>query len=160
NPVSTGSENALAFAGYGGTHLRHPAGMTESDSQSAPIFREDVMRSRLRAGLATVIGLCAAFGVAQANDDAANPDNYPNWRGQWYRTRGVQGETAKPPGRGQQAPLIPEYQARYEVSLAEQQRGGQDYKPQVKCMRAGMPQMMVGYEPIEIIVTPQATYMW
>jgi hypothetical protein len=23
-----------------------------------------------------------------------------------------------------------------------------------------MPQMMVGYEPIEIIVTPQATYMW
>jgi len=118
------------------------------------------MRSRLRAGLATVAGLCAAFGVAQANDDAANPDNYPNWRGQWYRAKGVQWDTAKPPGRGQQAPLIPEYQARYEISLAEQQRGGQDYKPQVKCMRAGMPQMMVGYEPIEIIVTPQATYMW
>jgi hypothetical protein len=110
--------------------------------------------------MATVLGLCAAFGLAQANDDPANPDNYPNWRGQWYRTKGVQWDTAKPAGRGQQAPLIPEYQARYEVSLAEQQRGGQDYKPQVKCMRAGMPQMMVGYEPIEIIVTPQATYMW
>jgi hypothetical protein len=110
--------------------------------------------------MATVFGLCAAFGLAQANDEAANPDNYPNWRGQWYRTKGVQWDAAKPPGRGQQAPLIPEYQARYEVSLAEQQRGGQDYKPQVKCMRAGMPQMMVGYEPIEIIVTPQATYMW
>jgi hypothetical protein len=110
--------------------------------------------------VATVVGLCAAFGVAQANDQAANPDNYPNWRGQWYRTKGVQWDTAKPPGRGQQAPLTPEYQARYEVSLAEQQRGGQEYKPQVKCMRAGMPQMMVGYEPIEIIVTPQSTYMW
>src|SRR5215470_20161317 len=115
---------------------------------------------RLGTVMATVVGLCAVFGVAQANDDAGNPDNYPNWRGQWYRTKGVQWDTAKPPGRGQQAPLIPEYQARYEVSLAEQQRGGQDYKPQVKCMRAGMPQMMVGYEPIEIIVTPQITYMW
>jgi hypothetical protein len=110
--------------------------------------------------MATVVGLCAAFGVAQANDQGANPDSYPNWRGQWYRTKGVQWDAAKPPGRGQQAPLTPEYQARYEVSLAEQQRGGQEYKPQVKCMRAGMPQMMVGYEPIEIIVTPQSTYMW
>jgi hypothetical protein len=110
--------------------------------------------------MATVLGVCAAFGVAQANDQAANPDNYPNWRGQWYRAKGVQWDTAKPPGRGQQAPLTAEYQARYEISLAEQQRGGQEYKPQVKCMRAGMPQMMVGYEPIEIIVTPQSTYMW
>ncbi len=61
--------------------------------------------------MATVLGLCAAFGLAQANDDPANPDNYPNWRGQWYRTKGVQWDTAKPPGRGQQAPLIPEYQS-------------------------------------------------
>src|SRR5690349_14745635 len=76
---------------------------------------EDVMR--LGAVVAAVVGLCAVFGAAQANDDAGNPDNYPNWRGQWYRTKGVQWDTAKPPGRGQQAPLIPEYQARYEVSL-------------------------------------------
>ena len=110
------------------------------------------------SGVIAIVGLCAGLHGAQANDDAN--DRYPNWRGQWYRTLGVQWDASKPPGRGQQAPLTPEYQARYEASLAEQRRGGQDYKPQVKCMPAGMPQMMIAYEPIEIIVTPQATYMW
>ena len=58
--------------------------------------------------MATVFGLWAPpFGVAQANDQAANPDNYPNWRGQWYRTKGVQWDAAKAAGRGQQAPLTP-----------------------------------------------------
>jgi len=118
------------------------------------------MRAWTSGVIAIVIGLCAGLNGAQANDDANNPDKYPNWRGQWYRTLGVQWDANKPPGRGQQAPLTPEYQARYETSLAEQRRGGQDYKPQVKCMPAGMPQMMIAYEPIEIIVTPQATYMW
>src|SRR5262245_18562595 len=122
--------------------------------------RNVVMRARTGGVIAMVVGLCAGLGDAQANDDANNPDKYPNWRGQWYRTLPVQWDASKPPGRGQQAPLTPEYQARYEISLAEQRRGGQDYKPQVKCMPAGMPQMMIAYEPIEIIVTPQETYMW
>src|SRR5256885_13606443 len=104
------------------------------------------MRSCLCAVMVTVFGLCAAFGLAQANDEAANPDNYPNWRGQWYRTKGVQWDAARPPGPGQQAPLIPEYQARYEVSPAEQQRGVQEHKAQVKCILARMPQLNVGYE--------------
>jgi len=118
------------------------------------------MRAWTSGVIAIVVGLCAGLSGARANDDANNPVKYPNWRGQWYRTLGVQWDASKPPGRGQQAPLTPEYQARYETSLAEQRRGGQDYKPQVKCMPAGMPQMMIAYEPIEIIVTPQATYMW
>lgn len=118
------------------------------------------MRSRSSGAMAVVVGLCAALGGAQANDDAGSSSKYPNWKGQWYRISPTQWDASKPPGRGQQAPLTPEYQARHEASLAEQRRGGQDYKPQVKCMRAGMPQMMVGYEPIEIIVTPQTTYMW
>jgi hypothetical protein len=118
------------------------------------------MRVRASGAIAIVVGVCAVIGGAQANDDASNPNKYPNWRGQWYRTLGVQWDASKPPGRGQQAPLTPEYQARYEASLAEQRLGGQDYKPQVKCMPAGMPQMMIAYEPVEIIVTPQAIYMW
>jgi len=114
------------------------------------------MFSRAVGIVALIVGLCAAIGGAQAYDDA----KYPNWKGQWYRAQPVQWDATRPPGRGQQAPLTPEYQALHEASLAEQRRGGQEYKPQVRCVPAGMPQMMIGYEPIEIIVTPQATYMW
>ena len=75
---------------------------------------EEVMRACTSGAIAIVFGLCAGLAGAQANDDANNPDKHPNWRGQWYRTLGVQWDASKPPGRGQQAPLTPEYQARYE----------------------------------------------
>src|SRR3954471_20513955 len=112
----------------------------------------------IRAMGAAVV-LCAAVGGAQAQDTKSDDSKYPNWRGQWYRTSPTQWDASKPPGRGQQAPLTPEYQAIYEASLAQQRQGGQDYKPQVRCTPAGMPQMMVGYEPMEIVVTPAVTYM-
>ena len=114
------------------------------------------MHFRSSGAMAVAAGLCAAIGGAQAFDDA----QYPNWKGQWYRAHPVQWDATKPPGRGQQAPLTPEYRALHETSLAEQRRGGQEYKPQVRCMPSGMPQMMIGYEPMEFIVTPQVTYMW
>ena len=113
------------------------------------------MHTRAIGAMAVVAGLCAAIGGAQADDSS----QYPNWRGQWYRTQPASWDATKPAGRGQEPPLTPEYQARWEVSLAEQRKGGQDYKPQVKCMPAGMPQMMVGYEPFEFLVTPEATFM-
>ncbi len=93
--------------------------------------------------------------AAPAYDDA----QYPKLTGQWYRSIPVQWDATKPPGRGQQAPLTPEYQALWEASLAEQRLGGQDYKPQVRCLPSGMPQMMIGYEPLEFIVTPEVTYV-
>jgi hypothetical protein len=107
---------------------------------------------RLILSIAT---LCAATGAALAYDDAL----YPNLRGQWYRSVAVQWDPTKPPARGQQVPLTPEYQAVWDVSLAEQRKGGQDYKPQVRCLPSGMPQMMIGYEPMEFIVTPDMTFM-
>jgi hypothetical protein len=95
--------------------------------------------------------------AAQAWDDA----KYPNWRGEWYRTNPAQWDPTKPPARGQQAPLTPEYKAVYEARLAEQEGiGGQDYNPQVRCLPPGMPRAMIGYEPLEFIVTPDATYIW
>jgi hypothetical protein len=105
--------------------------------------------------LALAASLGTAVGTAQAYDDAL----YPNLKGQWYRSQPTQWDMTKPPGRGQQPPLTPEYQALWEISLAEQRRGGQEYKPQVKCLPSGMPQMMIGYEPMEFIVTPAATFM-
>jgi hypothetical protein len=99
--------------------------------------------------------LCMANGVAQAIDDA----KYPNWRGQWYRASPVQWDPTKPPARGQQAPLTEEYQAIYEARLADQDLGGQDYNPQVRCLPPGMPRAMIGYEPLEFIITPDVTYI-
>ena len=39
------------------------------------IAGSNVMRFGSIGVMATVLGLCAAFGLAQANDDPANPDN-------------------------------------------------------------------------------------
>src|SRR5206468_2578713 len=37
--------------------------------------------------------------------------------------------------------------------------GSQDYNPQARCLPGGMPRMMIAYEPMEIIVTPEITYV-
>src|SRR5262249_59843698 len=63
-------------------------------------------------------------------------------------------------GGGRGAPLRPEDGATHGRAGGEQGGGGQAYKPQVKCLPSGMPQMMIPYEPMEFIVTPQETYMW
>ena len=68
-------------------------------------------------------------------------------------------DPTKPPARGQQAPLTEEYRKVYEARLAEQVLGGQDYNPQVRCLPPGLPRAMIGYEPIEFIITPAVTYM-
>jgi hypothetical protein len=104
--------------------------------------------------------LLAAFGATMDGARAWDDAKYPNWRGEWYRSSGAQWDPTKPPARGQQAPLTPEYQAIYEARLAEQVGGGQDYNPQVRCLPPGMPRAMIGYEPIEFIVTPDITYVW
>jgi hypothetical protein len=80
--------------------------------------------------------LLLALTGAQAFDDA----KYPDWKGQWIggwtqRFPGVTGQPSYDPhksaGRGQQAPLTPEYQAIFEASLAEQAAGGPGNDPQV-----------------------------
>jgi hypothetical protein len=59
----------------------------------------------------------------------------------------------------QQAPLTPEYQSIFEANLANAEAGGQEYNPQVICLPSGMPRVMIAYEPLEIIVTPEVTYI-
>ena len=81
----------------------------------------------LIAVVAAVAALCASAAEARAFDEA----KYPDWKGQWTRARvpGAVGQPphdpSKPPGRGQQAPLIAEYQAKFEANLADQASGGQ-----------------------------------
>jgi hypothetical protein len=109
--------------------------------------------------------LCATVVAAPCFDGDRNPDRYPDWKGQWTRARvpGAVGQPphdpSKPPGRGQQAPLTAEYQARFEANLAEQAAGGPGTSETFICLPNGMPRMMSAYEPLEFVVTPEITYV-
>src|SRR5580700_9132418 len=83
----------------------------------------------------------------QAFDDAL----YPNLKGQWNRAPipGVTGQPdfdpTKPSGRGQQAPLTPQYQAIFEANLADQAAGGFGTTVGWHCGAWGLPAMMNVY---------------
>jgi hypothetical protein len=112
---------------------------------------------------ALAAALLVTIGVAQAADDA----KYPDWKGQWERfvTRGIPGQASagydqtKPWGLGQQAPLTPEYQAVLEASIADLAIGGLGNFPTTLGRAAGMPNMMMGFGPMEFVVTPETTYI-
>jgi len=104
------------------------------------------------------LSLCWSFAGARAFDD----DKYPDLSGQWLRTdTGTpRYDPSKPPGRGQQAPLTPEYQAILEASLADQANGGQgNWMSGARCLPPGMPATMNGYNSMEIVVLPEVTYI-
>ena len=110
------------------------------------------------AALAVAAELVLMIGAAAAFDDS----KYPDWSGQWRRPSGVgtQWDQTKRPGLAQQAPLIPEYQARLTASIADQERGGQGDDVRVSCITAGMPRIMTGTRPFEVVVLPAVTYVY
>jgi len=72
---------------------------------------------------------CVALASAYAFDET----KYPDWKGQWmggwiHRAPGVTGQPSYDPlkseGRGQGAPLTPEYRKIHEASMADQANGG------------------------------------
>jgi hypothetical protein len=128
---------------------------------------------------AIAVVLAAAFATAGAAR-AAEHMTYPAWQGAWARwvppkavrdtgnggaalTAGGQPsfDQARPWGRGQEAPLTPEYQKILEDSIADQERGGQGnfYDHAVRCQPGGMPMMTIAFQPIEFVVTPATTYI-
>ena len=111
--------------------------------------------ARVFASIAFLVGLAITFADARAWDDAM----YPDLKGQW-RPIGGPGrfDISKPPGRGQQAPLVPEYQKIFEANLVDQANGGQGTTPTYKCLSPGMPRVTNGYGEIEFVVTPETTY--
>jgi hypothetical protein len=108
-------------------------------------------RSIAAVALATIF-LTAA---ARAHDET----KYPDWSGQWLRAGGIQWDPAKPIGRGQQAPLTPEYQAIFEASLADQAAGGPGNDARYSCFPVGMPRLMSVIFPMEFIFSPRITYI-
>jgi hypothetical protein len=112
--------------------------------------------------LAQAAALLSAIGGAQALDET----RYPNLKGQWNRfvVRGVPGppsfDQAKANGLGQKAPLTPEYQKILEDSVADQRAGGQGNNTEhSRCVNAGMPWMMIGFRPMEFLVSPDVTHI-
>jgi hypothetical protein len=111
--------------------------------------------------LLAAAALCSPLAAAQAFDDA----KYPALTGQWTRAV-VPGEVglppfdpSKPPGRGQQAPLTAEYQAKFEEALAERAASNIGDVASTTCIAPGMPMMMQGYVPMQITVLPETTYI-
>ena len=106
---------------------------------------------------AQAVALLATIGGAQAFDDT----KYPNLKGQWAQAVApgtpLSFDPSKPPGRGQQAPLTPEYQAIFEASLREQAAGVPGTWPGPSCLPPGMPATMTAYQPMEFIVLPRVT---
>jgi hypothetical protein len=116
------------------------------------------------AAIGTIVFTAAALctpTATQAFDDAI----YPALTGQWTRAivPGAVGQPpfdpAKPPGRGQEAPLTPEYQAKFDGTLADRAASGLGDVVSTTCLAPGMPMMMQAYEPMQITVLPETTYI-
>ena len=112
------------------------------------------MRYRPWIGPALVLVFATASAAAQSSGDS----KYPEWKGQWVRIGAGTYDPDKRSG-GQPPPLTAEYEAIWEANRAEEVAGGRYYNPQSRCLPAGMPRMMVAFEPMEVIVTPAVTYI-
>ena len=106
-----------------------------------------------------VAAAAAIMTCAPASARAADNGVYPDWKGGWERIGSGEYDPTKGFGHAQQPPLTPEYQAIWEAHLKESAQGGQSFNTQARCIPGGMPRMMVAYEPMEIIVTPNITYV-
>jgi hypothetical protein len=131
------------------------------------------MHWRKPIGAVTILAASMMASGVQAADNA----RYPDWKGAWERfvpevsvaspsgLRTVGGQPSfdqtKPWGRGQEAPLTPEYQKVLDDSLADQATGGQgnNFDRAARCMPNSMPLMMTAFLPLEFVVTPDTTYV-
>jgi len=116
------------------------------------------MQGAISLGALAFIGVLATTATGAAAHDESK---YPDWSGQWLRPKGVgiQWDQDKRPGLPQQAPLTPEYQKKFEASLADQKAGGQGLDNRYTCMTNGMPRMMAVIGPIEFVILPAITYV-
>jgi hypothetical protein len=105
------------------------------------------------------VALLALLTLAPVGARAEGEAKYPDWGGQWFRAGGIQFDPTKPLGRGQQAPLTPEYQAKFEAGLADIAAGGHGLNEHTSCLPHGMPRMMNVIYPMEFIIQPKITYI-
>ena len=118
-----------------------------------------------RGSVGMLVLAVAVLSVPSTAVQAFDEAMYPALNGQWTRAvvPGAVGlppfDPAKPPGRGQQAPLTPEYQAKFEAALAQRAAMGLGDVVSTTCLAPGMPMMMQAYEPMQITILPETTYI-
>ena len=102
---------------------------------------------------------CTAFS-ATAGAQIIDYAKYPDLSGQWRPIGGpARFDMSKPAGRGQEAPLTPEYQAVFETNLKDVAAGGQGASSVFECMSPGMPRVTNAYGDAEFLITPDTTYI-
>jgi hypothetical protein len=113
---------------------------------------EDSMRNAFTLGIgALAVALSMMSSPAKSVDD---PSKYPDLRGKWELIGSHRWE-----GPGREAPLTPEYRKIYEANLTAMANGYPGDMPSWYCLPQGMPMMMSLYDPMEIIITPDITYI-
>jgi hypothetical protein len=105
-----------------------------------------------------VMSIAAAFLASIASASAHDESKYPDWKGAWSRIGGPRWDTSKPEW-AQEAPLTPEYQAIFEANMADQKAGGEGNDLTYTCLAPGMPRIMMVTHPMEIVITPDTTYL-
>jgi hypothetical protein len=118
------------------------------------MFRANSTCALALGSMAAALVLASAIPAARAVDET----KYPAWTGYWERMGGGTWDPTKPPAKGQEPPLTPEYQANWEASLAEQANGGQGNNHMGWCIPPGMPRVMINYEGMEVVIQPNVTY--
>jgi hypothetical protein len=95
--------------------------------------------------------------IASAHDES----KYPDWSGQWSRVPdgGPPRYDPTKPIRKQEAPLKPEYRARHEASMKDQDSGGFGLDTHYACMPTGMPRQMAGISRFEFVFGTNVTHI-
>ena len=112
------------------------------------------MQVRFWTSALALAGLLASPWATLAQDAT----RFPDWSGQWHRTyNGPPRYDQTKPLRKQEAPLKPEYQARFEASVRDQDQGGLGLDRGYSCLPPGLPRQMSGVSRFEILVSPGVT---
>ena len=102
------------------------------------------------------VALAAALLATPSAAQVVDFGKYPDFKGQWVRPPGNPNNWLQAAGP---APLTPEYQKIFDDIKADLNSGGPGNWPSVFCIPQGMPGMMNLYDPMEIIIMPDITYI-
>src|ERR1700693_4036901 len=127
-------------------------GGSQSDTGGSIVSSRHTIGAR---ALAAVLSLwCDAASAAQ------DLSKFPDWSGQWFRTYGGNPRyDQSKPIRKQEAPLKPEYQARFARRVKDQDAAGHGRCRGSPCLPQGMPRMMSGVSPFEFLFSPSVAHM-
>jgi hypothetical protein len=119
--------------------------------------KKDPMQTQISTSAAVLVLLALMTAPALAHDETA----FPDWSGQWSRVPGggvPRYDPSKPLGR-QEAPLKPEYQAKYEANKREIEANGFGVDNNYRCFPSTMPRTMSGVSYMEFAIARSVTHI-